>query len=31
MNSGNGSKEKIAHTYDLTIRTIVNPEPPKMP
>ena len=31
-NSGNDSKEKIAHIYDLTTRTtIVNPEPPQMP
>ena len=30
-NSGNDSKEKIAHTYDLTIRTtIVNTEPLQM-
>ena len=32
MNSGNDSKEKIAHTFDYTTRTtIVNPEPPQTP
>ena len=30
-NSGNDSKEKIAHTYEWTTRTtIVNPDPPRM-
>ena len=31
-NSGNNSKEKIAHTYDKTTRTtLMNTEPPQMP